>query len=69
MTDDDTEKIKEMWAYHLPCVLLVHKAENWPKIKLIYQEIYTDISLNVRKSLASSILEVAKIHLDEPFLT
>lgn len=23
MTDDDTEKIKEMWAFHLPCVLLV----------------------------------------------
>jgi len=23
MTDDDTEKIKEMWAYHLPCVLLI----------------------------------------------
>jgi len=24
MTNDDTEKIKEMWAYHLPCVLLVN---------------------------------------------
>lgn len=29
----------------------------------------TDSSLAVKKSLASSILEVAKLNLDEPFLT
>jgi hypothetical protein len=69
MPEDDIEKIKEMWAYHLPCVLLIHKSEYWKRLKPIYQEIYTDISLNVKKSLASSLLEVARIHLDEPFMT
>jgi len=69
MTDDDTEKIKEMWAYHMPCVLLIHKAEYWQKLKPIYSEIYTDLSLVVRKSLAASLLEIAKIRLDEPFFT
>ena len=67
MTDDDTEKIKEMWAYHLPCVLLVQN--DWTKLKPIYQEIYQDLSTTVKKSLASSLFEVAKIHLDEQFLT
>ena len=23
MSDDESEKIKEMWAFHMPCVLLV----------------------------------------------
>jgi hypothetical protein len=23
MPEDDSDKIKEMWAYHMPCVLLV----------------------------------------------
>lgn len=36
MSDDDSEKIKEMWAYHMPCILLVHKAEYWPRLKPIY---------------------------------
>ena len=69
MTDDDTEKIKEMWAFHLPCVLLVQKAEYWSRLKPIYSEIYLDLSTTVKKSLASSFLEIAKLHLDEPFLT
>ena len=69
MSDDETEKIKEMWAFHLPCVLLIHKSDYWKRLKPIYQEIYTDISLNVKKSLASSLIEIAKIHLDEPFMT
>ena len=36
MTDDDTEKIKEMWAFHMPCVLLVQKADYWQRLKPIY---------------------------------
>jgi len=69
MTNDDTEKIKEMWAYHFPCVLLVNqKGDYWQRLKLIYLEIYTDISIKVKKSLVSSLYEVAKIHLDEPFV-
>ena len=69
MTDDDTEKIKEMWAFHMPCVLLVQKADYWSKLKPIYSEIYQDLSTNVKKSLAASLLEMAKLNLDEPFLT
>jgi hypothetical protein len=38
-------------------------------LKPIYQELYTDISSVVKKSLAASLIEVAKIHLDEPFMT
>jgi hypothetical protein len=69
MNNDDGEKIKEMWAYNLPCVLLVNQKQNyWPKIKQIYQEIYTDISIKVKLSLASSLYEVSKIHLDELFI-
>lgn len=69
MTNDDTERIKEMWAYHLPCVLLVNmKRDYWKSLKPIYLEIYTDISIKVRKSLVASLYEVAKIHLDEPFV-
>lgn len=69
MTNDDTEKIKEMWAYHLPCVLLINKKSDcWQRLKIIYLEIHTDISIKVKKSLVSSLLEVAKIHLDEPFI-
>jgi hypothetical protein len=69
MSDDDTEKIKEMWAFHLPCILLIQKSEYWSRLKPIYQELYTDISPVVKKSLAASLIEVAKIHLDEPFMT
>jgi len=69
MSDDETEKIKEMWAYHMPCVLLVQKADYWPKLKLIYQDIIMDISVSIKKSLASSLLEVTKINMDEVFMT
>ena len=40
----------------------------WQRLKLIYLEIYTDISIKVRKSLVASLYEVAQIHLDEPFV-
>ena len=69
MSDDETEKIKEMWAYHMPCVLLVQKADYWPKLKHIYQDIFMDISVSIKKSLASSLLEVTKINMDEVFMT
>ena len=69
MTNDDTEKIKEMWAYHLPCVLLVNQQANyWQRLKPIYLEIFSDISIKVKKSLVSSLYEVCKLHLDEPFV-
>lgn len=69
MSDDESEKIKEMWAFHMPCVLLVQKSEFWPTLKQIYQEIYTDIAVPVKRSLAASFLEITKLHLDEQFMT
>jgi hypothetical protein len=69
MSDDETEKIKEMWAYHMPCVLLVQKVDYWPKLKIIYQDIFMDISVTIKKSLASSLLEITKINMDEAFMT
>ncbi len=69
MPEDDIDKIKEMWAYHMPCVLLVQKAEYWFKLKPIYQEIYTDTSPSIKKSLAAAVVDIAKINLDEPFMT
>ena len=34
--EDDIVKIKEMWAYHLPCVLHINRAEYWNRLKLVY---------------------------------
>lgn len=66
--DDDSDKIKEMWAYHLPCVLLILQKPFWPTLRPIYSFLLADSQLAVKKSLASSLLEVATLHLDEPFL-
>lgn len=69
MNNDESEKIKEMWAYHLPCVLLVNQKVNyWSRLKPIYVEIYTDLSLKVKKSLVAGLYETCKIYLDEPFM-
>ena len=66
--DDDSDKIKEMWAYHLPCVLLILQKPFWLTLRPIYSFLLADSQLAVKKSLASSLLEVATLHLDEPFL-
>lgn len=58
-----------MWAFHLPCVLMINGPEYWAHLKPIYEQIYLENSLNIKKSLASSLLEVAKIHFDEAFMT
>ena len=64
--DDDLEKMKESWAYNLPCVLLINK--DWAKLKPVYSVLYTDASAQVKKSLAASLCEIVKLHLDEPFM-
>ena len=62
-TQDEMDRVKEMWAFNLPCLLMVNggKAYWTAKVKPIYQELYKDILLNVRKSLAASLIEVAKL--------
>lgn len=69
--EDSTDKIKEMWAFNLPCVLLVNAPASvyWQqRIKSIYKEIYTDLQLCVKRSLAASIIEIAKLHLDQDLM-
>jgi len=66
--EDSTDKLKEMWAFNLPCALLVNSADYWPKIKPIYEEIYRDLQISIKRSLAASLIEVGKIHLDQDFL-
>ena len=57
-----------MWAYHLPCVLLILQEPFWLTLRPIYSFLLADSQLAVKKSLAASLLEVARLHLDEPFL-
>ena len=60
---DDLDRIKEMWAFNLPCVLLVNGgSEYWRKsLCEIYKLLYKDILLCVRKSLSASLCDVASL--------
>lgn len=48
-------------AYNLPAVLLTIGKEQWPRLRAIHQDLCTDVSGKVRRSLAASLHEVAKI--------
>jgi hypothetical protein len=52
----------------MPCVLLVCQAPYWPKLRPVFELIYKDASQTVKKSLASGLVEMAKIHFDEQFM-
>ena len=60
---DEHDKIKEMWAFNLPCMLLVNgKRKFWNEVgRDIYKTLYKDILIKIRISLAASLLEVAKL--------
>ena len=69
--EDSSDKIKEMWAFNLPCVLLVNgptQAYWQQRIKSIYKKIYTDLQLCVKRSLAASIIDISKLHLDQDLM-
>jgi predicted transcriptional regulator len=68
VNEDSTDKLKEMWAFNLPCALLVNSSDYWSRIKPIYEEIYRDLQTSIKRSLAASLIEVGKIHLDQDFL-
>jgi len=57
------DKVKYSWAFFLGCALFVNGGESFwqSKIKTIYEKLYKDILLTVRKTLASSLTEVAKL--------
>ena len=59
---DEIDKIKECWAFNFPCVLLVNGGKSYWKsaAKKVYKVLYKDILINVRRSLAASLVEVCK---------
>lgn len=61
-TVDECDKIKEQWAFNMPCVLLVNGRSYWSaRLKAIYELIYKDVLISVRKSLAAGLIELAKL--------
>jgi hypothetical protein len=66
--EDSTDKLRQMWAFNLPCTLLVNSATYWPRLKPVYIEIFKDLQLTIKRSLAASLIEVSKLHLDEDFM-
>ena len=65
---DSVDKLKEMWAFNMPCVLLVNGASYWSTIKPIYDTIYKDLQLCVKRSFAASLIDICKLHLDQDFM-
>lgn len=61
--NDDIDKIKQNWAYNLPCVLLVNQGKIYweTKVKDIYKVLYKEIILGTRKTLSASMIEVMKL--------
>lgn len=59
---EDMDKIKQSWAYNMPCVLLINGGKQYwdSRIRQIYDKLYKDVLLSVRKTLASSLLEIMK---------
>ena len=62
-TQDEIDKIKECWAFNFPCLLLVNGGKPyWTRVaKKVYTLLYRDILINVRKSLAASLVEVSRL--------
>jgi hypothetical protein len=62
-TNDDIDKVKYYWAYFMPCALLLNNGQTyWElKIKGIFQKLYKDILLNVRKCLAAGLYDIMKL--------
>ena len=60
---DEVDKIKECWAFNFPCVLLVNGGKPyWTRVaKAVYSVLTKDILINVRKSLAASLIEVCRL--------
>ena len=60
---DEHDKLKEMWAFNMPCMLLVNEGRQfWNDIaRDIYKILYKDLLIKVRVSLSASLVEVAKL--------
>lgn len=62
-SQDEIDKIKECWAFNFPCVLLVNGGKSYwnSRAKSVYKVLYKDVLLNVRRSLAASLVEIARL--------
>ena len=60
---DELDKIKECWAFNFPCVLLVNGGKQFwnQKARAVYKVLYKDILINVRRSLAASLVEICRL--------
>eukprot|EP00347_Sterkiella_histriomuscorum_P014101 403362163 len=61
--NDDIDKVKYCWAFYIGCALTINGGQTYweTKLRSIYQKLYKDILLNVKKSLASSLVEIVKL--------
>ena len=61
--EDDVSTVKHMWAFNLPCALLVNGGRKYWREQIfpIYQILYKDHFISVRKSLSAGLIEVAKM--------
>lgn len=52
-----------MWAFNLPCMLLVNDGQAYWSLRLkdVFKLLYKDMLLSVRKSIAAGLIEVAKL--------
>lgn len=61
--NDDVDKVKYYWAYFIPCSLVLNGGNVFweSKIKDVFQKLYKDVLVNVRKSLAAGMVETMKL--------
>jgi hypothetical protein len=60
---DDIEVVKQMWAFNMPCIVLINgKREYWTsKISALFMTLMKDEMVSVRISLSAGLLEVTKL--------
>ena len=61
--NDDVDKVKYYWAYFIPCSLVLNGGNVFweSKIRDVFQKLYKDVLVNVRKSLAAGMVEIMKL--------
>ena len=60
---DEHDKMKEMWAFNMPCMLLVNNGRQFwtDTARDVYKMLYKDVLIKIRVSLAASLIEIVKL--------
>ena len=60
---DEHDKMKEMWAFNMPCMLLVNNGRLFwtDTARDVYKMLYKDVLIKIRVSLAASLIEIVKL--------